>query len=161
MRADVIHVTSFVIHWYIQLNQPWIVNWPWTSAEWQWLEYHGYIAGRVMDVELYVPQKAAKWSNFANVNKRYESTGNKWSDCRKLRAPLFTNRDEQLTTMNWDINKELHAFCANVITHPCPNFNGGTYKPSLKLGQEWVILSMYFLLWYDYLSIPSSWCWLS
>ena len=32
-----------------------------------------------------------------------------------------------------------HVKLWGVITHPCPNFNGGLAKPPLKLGHGWVI----------------------
>ena len=32
----------------------------------------------------------------------------------------------------------------DIITHPCPNFNGGLVKPPLKLGHGWLITSRCF-----------------
>ena len=39
------------------------------------------------------------------------------------------------------ISNYIHVKQWDVITHPCPNFNGGLIKPLLKLGHGWVITS--------------------
>ena len=44
--------------------------------------------------------------------------------------------------MTWVVNY-IHYEGFDVITHPCPNFNGSFTKHdiTLKLGQEWVVIS--------------------
>ena len=43
-------------------------------------------------------------------------------------------------------NNHIHCFKWDVITHPCPNFNGGLVKPPLKLGYGWVT-TFHCLVW--------------
>ena len=44
------------------------------------------------------------------------------------------------------------TFLCDLIAHPCPNYNRGSAKPTLKLGHEWVIPS-YVLCRCAYLSL--------
>ena len=56
---------------------------------------------------------------------------------RSLRPPQMqprTSASERLPQIKtWMIN-HIDGFVWDVITHPCPNFNGGLTKPPLKLG---------------------------
>ena len=38
-------------------------------------------------------------------------------------------------------SNNLHHFLWDIITHPCPNFNGGLVKPPLMLGHGWLLTS--------------------
>ena len=38
-------------------------------------------------------------------------------------------------------SNNIHHFLWDIITHPCPNFNGGLVKPPLMLGHGWLITS--------------------
>ena len=53
------------------------------------------------------------------------------------------------------MSNHIYSFIWNVITHPCPNFNGSLTKSPLKLRHVWVITS-HFLRRCHYLSIPLS-----
>ena len=46
----------------------------------------------------------------------------------------------------WISLNNIHTFLWDVITHPCPNFNGSLVKLPLKLGHGWVITS-HIKLW--------------
>ena len=43
-----------------------------------------------------------------------------------------------LTGMKARLSKNIGRCCRDTIIHPCPNFNGGLTKPSMKLGHSWV-----------------------
>ena len=46
------------------------------------------------------------------------------------------------------ISNHIHIKLWDVITHPCPNFNGSLFKPPLELGHGWIITSHRKPWWY-------------
>ena len=51
----------------------------------------------------------------------------------------------RLTRIEAGISNHIHMFIWDVNTHHCIKFNDGLTKPPMKLGQEWVMTSYYFV----------------
>ena len=58
---------------------------------------------------------------------------------------------QTLTQIVTWIDNMIHCFPRDVITHPCPNINGGLAKSLMKSGLEWVI-TFHWNLWMSVLT---------
>ena len=84
-------------------------------------------------MQINIGASLGKWRNYHRSTKPLVGTS------------LLKNISKIKAVMRAWMNDNIHIKQWDVITHPCPNFNGDLIKPSLKL--VWMYMNIHVLFW--------------